>query len=57
MMIVTLMRLYPFYNTYKILNGNYYNIEKYCIKTRSQARSSCIKLPEVHGMRKNLDPM
>ena len=24
--------------------------------TRSQGRSSGIKLPEVHGMRKNLDP-
>ena len=23
---------------------------------RSQAKSSSIKLPEVHGMRKNLDP-
>ena len=26
------------------------------MKTRSQARSSGIKLPDVHGMRKNLDP-
>ena len=26
------------------------------IQTRSQARSSGIKLPEVHGMGKNLDP-
>ena len=25
------------------------------MQTRSQARSSGIKLPEVHGMRKNLD--
>ena len=41
---------------YKILNDNYYNIEKYYVQTRSQARSSGIKLPEVHGMRKNLYP-
>ena len=26
------------------------------MQTRSQARSSGIKLPEVHGVRKNLDP-
>ena len=26
------------------------------MQTRSQARSSGMKLPEVHGMRKNLDP-
>ena len=43
------------FNTYMILN-NKYNIEKYCILMRSQARSSGIKLPEVCGMRKNLDP-
>ena len=44
------------FNTYKVLNDNYYNIEKYCIKMRSQARSSGIKLPEVYLVRKNLDP-
>ena len=44
------------FNMYKILNDNYYNIDKYLIQTRSQARSSGIKLPEVHGMGKNLDP-
>ena len=26
------------------------------VQTRSQAESSSIKLPEVHGIRKNLDP-
>ena len=26
------------------------------MQTRSQIQSSVIKLPEVHGMRKNLDP-
>ena len=44
------------FNTYKILNKNYFNIEKYLIQTRSQAKSSGIKLPEVHGMGKNLNP-
>ena len=38
------------FNTYKVLHKKYYNT------TRSQARSSGIKLPEVHGMGKNLDP-
>ena len=41
---------------YKALQENYYNIDSYLVQTRSQARSSGIKLPEVHGMRKNLDP-
>ena len=39
----------------QILDGTYYN-EKYLIQTRSQAKSSGIKLPEVHCMGKNLDP-
>ena len=38
----------------QMLDDNYYN-EKYLIQTRSQAKSSGIKLPEVHGMGKNLD--
>ena len=32
-----------------------YNIDSYLVQTRSQAKSSGIKLPKVHGMRKNLD--
>ena len=43
-------------NMHKVLQENYYNIDSYLVQTRSQARSSGIKLPEVHGMRKNLDP-
>ena len=39
----------------QILDDNYYN-EKYLIQTRSQTKTSGIKLPEVHGMGKNLDP-
>ena len=30
--------------------------EKYLVQTWSQMKSRRIKLPEVHGMRKNLDP-
>ena len=44
------------FNMCKILDDNYYNIEKYLIQTRSQARTSGVKLPEVHGVGKNLDP-
>ena len=45
-----------YFNMHKILQENYYNIESYLGQTRSQAKTSGIKLPEVHGMRKNLDP-
>ena len=44
---------------HNLLHEKYYNIqktEKYLVQTRSQTRSSGIKLPEVHGMSKNLDP-
>ena len=41
---------------HKILHENYYNIDNYLVQTRSQAKPGGIKLPEVHGMRKNLDP-
>ena len=46
---------------YQVLENNFYlenNFcdDKYLIQMRSQAKSSGIKLPEVHGMRKNLDP-
>ena len=44
------------FNMHKVLQDNYYKIDRYLVQTRSQARSSGIKLPEVHGMRKNLDP-
>ena len=44
------------FNMHKVLHENYYNTENYLVQTRPQARSSCIKLPEVHGMGKNLDP-
>ena len=41
---------------HKVLQENYYKIDSYLVQTRSQTRSSGIKLPEVYGMRKNLDP-
>ena len=43
------------FNMHKVLQENYYKIDSYLVKTRSQARSSGIKLPEVHDMGKNLD--
>ena len=48
------------FNMQYILQSNYYNIgeEKvgtYLVQTRSQAKSSGISLPEVHGTGKGLD--
>ena len=39
----------------QILDDNYYS-KKYLIQTRSQAKTSGIKLLEVHSVGKNLDP-
>ena len=44
------------FNMHKVLQENYYKIDRYLVQTRSQDKTSGIKLPEVHGMRKNLDP-
>ena len=44
------------FNMNKVLQENYYNIDSYLVQTRSQTRSGEIKLPDVHGMGKNLDP-
>ena len=51
------------FNTYKILEDNRenfdkcnFNSEKYLIQTCSQAKMSGAKLPEVHGVQKELDP-
>ena len=43
------------FNMHKVLQENYYKIDSCLVQTRSQARSDGIKLPKVHGMRKNLD--
>ena len=39
----------------QVLDDNYYS-EKYSIQSRSQGKSSGIKLLHVHGVGKNLDP-
>ena len=44
------------FNMHKVLQENYYKMDSYLVQIRSQTRSRGIKLPEVHGMRKNLDP-
>ena len=49
------------FNMQSRLQARYYNVGKgnsgkYLVQTRSQAKSSGIKLPEVHGMGKGLDP-
>ena len=44
---------------HNILHKRYYNIrksERYLVQVQSQTKSSRIKLPEVHGVIKNLDP-
>ena len=44
----------------EVLQENYYNLgntienDKYLVQTRSQAKSSGVKLPEVHGIEKGL---
>ena len=44
------------FNIHKVVHENYCNTENYLVQTRSQTRSSGIKLSEVHCMGKNLDP-
>ena len=59
MMTATPMKSYPFlFDMYKILENNLNNFgnDKYLIQTCSQAKSSGIKLLEVHGVEKSLDP-
>ena len=41
---------------YQLLHEKYYNTENYLLQTQSQTRSNGIKLPEVHGIGKNLGP-
>ena len=43
------------FNMYQVLENKFYD-DKYLIQMRSQAKSSGIKLPEVHDMIKSLDP-
>ena len=44
------------FNKHQVLHENYNNMENYFAQTRSQVKASGIKLPEVQGMGKNLDP-
>ena len=49
------------FNMQCLLQAKYYNVGKgnsgkYLVQTQSQAKSSWIKLPEVHGIGKSLDP-
>ena len=47
------------FNMLNVLYDKYYNIgnlEKYLVQTQSQAKSSGIKLLEVHGLSKGLNP-
>ena len=48
------------FNIKSILQDKYYNVnedeEKYMVQTRSQTKASGLQLPEVHGLRKRLDP-
>ena len=48
------------FNIKSVLQNKYYNVnedkEKYMVQTRSQTKASGVQLPEVHGLRKRLDP-
>ena len=61
MMIVTHKILPISFNMQNVLQARYYNIGekeqgKYLVQTRSQAKSSGIILPKVHGINKGIDP-
>ena len=64
MMTATHNEIIPIsFDMYKILENNINNIDKnnfgngmYLIQTHSQAKTSGIKLPKVHGVGKSLDP-
>ena len=48
------------FNLRTVLQDKYYNLEgenkRYIIQTRSQMKASGVQFPEVHGLRKGLDP-
>ena len=47
------------FNMYNLLHETYYNIgktESYLARMQFQTKSSGVKIPEVHGVSKNLDP-
>ena len=46
------------FNMHNMLHEKYYNIEmkdRYLVQMHSQTKSSRIKLPEAHGVKKTLD--
>ena len=46
------------FNMHNVLQEKYYNLgmmDRYLVQTQSQTKSSGIKLPEVHGIKKTLD--
>ena len=46
------------FNMHNVLHKKYYNLgmmDRYLVQTKSQTKSSGIKLPEVHGIKKTLD--
>ena len=47
------------FNMHNLLHEKYYNIgksERYLVQTQSQNKSSGVKLPDIHGVSKSLDP-
>ena len=48
------------FNMKLVLQDKYYNVgeneKKYMVQTRLQTKASGVQLPEVHGLRKRLDP-
>ena len=48
-----------YFNMHQVLHEKYYNMEdteNYLVQTKSQTKSSGIKIPEIHSMGMNLDP-
>ena len=46
------------FNMHNVLHEKYYNLgltDKYLVQIQSQTKSSRIKLPEVHGVKKTVD--
>ena len=44
------------FNMQHVLQEHYYNLEIYIVQTRSQTKTSGIKLPEIHDIGKSLHP-
>ena len=64
-MTVTLMKLFLYHLHSEVKDNHFYQInneidqpktDEYLVQTRSQAKSSDIKIPEIHGANKGLNP-